>query len=139
MSTLYADKSVQEKGYEKPSGREIAALRRKRSSTKKNTDMVMGRSADQEKRRRYNATEQSDASQLSHTEDLSQQPASSAGFSSQHQPASSAGVSSQQRQGKSNKRRRVLWGKYHLSNPSQHEPQEHVDDVVETVPMRSEV
>jgi hypothetical protein len=97
----------------------------------------MGRSADQEKRRRYSATEQSDASQLSHTEELSQKPASC--VSSQHQPASSTGVSSQQGQGKSNKRRRVLWGKYHLSNPSQHEPQEHVDDVVETVPMRSEV
>jgi hypothetical protein len=116
---------VQEKRYEKPSGPEIAGLRRKRSATKRNTDQVMGRSADQEKRRRYNATEQSDASRFSHTEELLQQPAS-------------AGVSSQQGQGKSNKKRRVLWGKYHVPNPS-HEPQAHCDDVEKTVPMRSVV
>jgi hypothetical protein len=115
---------VQEKGYEKPSGPEIAQLRRKRSATKRNTDQVMGRSADQENRRRYNASQQSDASQCSHTEELSQQPAS-------------AGVS-QQGQGKCNKRRRVLWGKYHVSNPS-HEPQAHSDDVEKTVRMRSVV
>lgn len=39
---------VQEKGYEKPYGPEIARLRRKRSATKKNTDQIMGRSADQQ-------------------------------------------------------------------------------------------
>ena len=117
---------VQEKGYEKPSGPQIAAFRRKRSSTKKNTDNVMGRSTDQEKRRRYNATEQSDASQISHTEELSQQPAS-------------AGASSQQGQGQSNKKRRALWGKYPVPNPSL-EPQAHCDDVEKTVPkMRSVV
>jgi len=51
----------------KPAGPELARLRRNRAATAKNTAQVMGRNADQIKKRRYNQ-EQSDLSQSSQLE-----------------------------------------------------------------------
>lgn len=51
----------------KPAGSELARLRRNRAATAKNTALVMGRNADQIKRRKYNQ-EQSDFSQSSQQE-----------------------------------------------------------------------
>ncbi len=53
----------------KPDGKELAELHRKRNRTNKNTDNVMGRNKDAEKRRRFAA----ELSQLSQTDDASQQ------------------------------------------------------------------
>ena len=50
LRTAHLREFVQEKGYEKPSGPQIAAFRRKRSSTKKNTDNVMSKRRPREKK-----------------------------------------------------------------------------------------
>ena len=103
VRTANMRKFLQEKGFEKPPGSEIAAARRKRHHTKRNTDQVMGRSADQQKRRRYHAGEQtlhSDASQ--------QQPEELSQLS--QQPSASECVSSQKHQPK--RKNRTMWGKF---------------------------
>jgi hypothetical protein len=58
---------AKEHNIDKPAGSELARLRRNRAATVKNTAQVMGRNADQIKRRRYNQ-EQSDFSQSSQQE-----------------------------------------------------------------------
>ena len=86
---------VQDKGHAKPPGPELAQLRRRKNATKKNTDHVMGRSADQLKRRCV-ASDQSDVSQTAELSQLSQQPPEC--------------VSSQSNT--SGKNKRILWAKY---------------------------
>jgi hypothetical protein len=82
---------VSEQGLQKPSGSEVAQLRRKKHARKKNTDQIMGRNPDQVKRRRFD-TEHSEASQqLEELSQLSECP-------------------SQQQLG--TKRPRTLWGKH---------------------------
>jgi hypothetical protein len=113
---------VQEKGYEKPGGSELAQLRRKKADTKKNTDQVMGRRPDQVKRRRV-ASDQSDVSQTEGLSQLSQQ---------QGQPEC---VSSQTNT--SGKNKRMLWAKFPVPslNPappaqSDHAEKNHVKSAV---------
>jgi hypothetical protein len=107
---------VIEKDFQKPTGAELARLKRARNARKRNTDQIMGRSADQVKRRRYDTADQSDArnSDASLTEpDLSQQPESDC-------------TSTQQKRG-SVKRGRTLWAKHPV--PSFHDmPNVQIDD-----------
>ena len=67
----------------KPSGPELARLRRKRAMTAKNTAQVMGRNPDQVKRRRYHE-DHSELSQSSQTHEASQQQLSHQASQEQH-------------------------------------------------------
>jgi hypothetical protein len=86
---------VSEQGLQKPSGAEVAQLRRKKHARKKNTDQIMGRNPDQVKRRRFD-TEHSEASQQ--IDELSQLSASASECLSQQQLGT--------------KRPRMLWAKH---------------------------
>lgn len=104
---------VSKEGLQKPSGAEVAQLRRKNHARKKNTDQIMGRNPDQVKRRRFDA-EQSQASQQ--IDELSQVSASE--------------CMSQQQSG--TKRPRTLWGKHSVPSfnhePSDFDGEKHFDD-----------
>jgi hypothetical protein len=92
----------------KPDGRELAELRRKRNRTKVNTDNVMGRNKDAEKRRRVAA----ELSQLSQTDDASQQ-------NSQQQSQTDRSIAT--------KRSRKLYSKYSVPASAAHQAAESVD------------
>ena len=96
------------KDAKKPGGKELAELHRKRHRTKKNTDNVMGRNKDAEKRRRFAA----DLSQLSQTDDASQQ-------NSQQQSQTDRNIAT--------KRPRKLYSKYSVPASAAQQAAESVD------------